>query len=157
MPFQNKILKEQQGGFTGTVFSAFFPALQRNKRQCFHITFYRKPVLFSLRNPKPSRPGEQPPQAPAVVLKFCFLCGLSHLALITKSSGPHTHKRGHLIRQELRTNSLNPASSGQAQSPPPSPGYPHLGQAVPSSFLTACFSVSELQAWRKIWVTCDLG
>lgn len=127
MPLQNKILKEQQGGFTST---EFFPSLLLYSKTNLSvtITFYGKPVLFSLRNPTPNQPGEQLPQVPVVVLKFCFLLGLSNLALITKLPGPHTHKRQHLPLQELRTNSLNPASSGQAQSP-----HPRLPISVPGS------------------------
>ena len=127
MPFQNKILKKQQAGFTST---EFFPSLLLYSKTnlSVSITFYGKPVLFSLRNQTPNQPGEQLPQVPVTVLKFCFLHGLSNPALITKLSGPHTHKRQYLVLLELRTHGLNPASSGQAPHP-----HPKLPTSVPGS------------------------
>ena len=152
MPFQNEILKEQQRGFSSP---EFFPSLLLYSKTNFSvsITFYGKPVLFSLRNPTPNQPGEQLPQVPVVVLKFCFLHGLSNLALITKLSGPHTHKRQHLALQERRTNSLNPASSGQAQAPRPRlptsvPGSPFL---LPNSLVQCSWAPGLGQDQGDLW------
>lgn len=74
-----------------------------------------------LGNPGPNLPGEQTPQCNS---ETKILYGLSYLVLISKSSGWHTHRKWHLVLQEFRTNSLNSASSGQANQ------HPHPHQAT---------------------------
>ena len=125
--------RRESGASVGVTRHCFVLLLYSKTNFSVSITFYGKPVLFSLRNPTPNQPGEQLPQVPVMVLKFCFLHGLSNLALTTKLSGPHTHKRQHLALQELRTNNLNLSSSGQAQAPSPQATHICARQSLPAS------------------------
>lgn len=123
--------------FFFTVILSLLPSPTENSSVFPHHLLW-KAFSFRLRNLGPNLPGKQ-------------LCpGFWNensvwllLPLNSQSSVPFIHKRRHLILQELRTDSLNLASSGQAET---TQATCICKRKSPPAFLTVWFKQSEPQA-----------